>query len=87
MVNEPALPEEKPDVISQLINEKERLSKLLQIVKDRIAEIKSEHPYTMKSLVQSPEKIETRKAELEASIKQLNETLVAYTAKIEEMLR
>jgi hypothetical protein len=87
MVTEPALPEEKPDAISQLIKEKERLSKLLQSVKDRIAEIKSEYPFTMKSLVQSPEKIEARKAKLEASIKQLNETLAAYTAKIEEMLR
>jgi type I restriction enzyme M protein len=87
MVTEPALLEEKPDVIPQLMKEKERLSKLLQSVKDRIAEIKSEYPYTMKSLVQSSEKTEARKAELEASIKQLNETLAAYTAKIEEMLR
>lgn len=87
MVTEPVLPEEKPDAISQLIKEKERLFKLLQIVKDRIAEIKSDYPFTMKSLVQSPEKIEARKAELEARIKQLNETLAAYTEKIEKMLR
>lgn len=87
MVTEPALPEEQPDVISQLIKEKERLAKLLQSIKERIVEIKSEYPYIMKSLVQSPEKTEARKAELEASIKQLNEIFFAYTAKIEEMLR
>ena len=87
MVTEPALPGEQPDAISQLVKEKERLSQLLQSVKDRIAEIKAEYPYTMKSLVQSPQKTEARKAELEGSIKQLHETLAAYKAKIEEMLR
>jgi type I restriction enzyme M protein len=87
MVTEPALPDDKPDAISQLAKEQERLSKLIQAVNDRIAEIKSEYPYTMKSLVQCPEKIAERKTELEANITQLNETLAAYTAKIDEMLR
>lgn len=87
MVAESALPEEKPGTISQLAKEKERLSKLLQNIRDRIAKIKSEYPYTMKSLVQSPEKIEARKAELKERIELLNETLAACTAMIEDMLR
>jgi len=86
MVTESVLPEDKPDAMAQLVKEKERLSKLLQSVKDRITEIKSEYPYTMKPLVQSPEKTNARKTELEAEINQLNETLAAYTARIEEML-
>jgi type I restriction enzyme M protein len=87
MVAEPALPDEKPEAISQLAKEEERFSTLLQNIKDRISEIKSEYPYTMKALLQNPEKVAARKAELEAGIKQLNETLAYYTAKIEEMLR
>jgi Mg2+ and Co2+ transporter CorA len=87
MVADPVLPADKPDAISQLIKEEEQLSRLIQSVSDRIAEIKSEYPYTMKSFVQCPEKIAARKAELETNIERLNETLAAYTAKIEEMLR
>lgn len=87
MVSEPAVPTEKSDGLKVLMKEKERLAKLLQNIKDRIAEIKSEYPYTMKSLVQSSEKIKARKAELEERIKQLNEVLTAFTARIGEMLR
>jgi hypothetical protein len=87
MIGGLAPPEKEQDAASRLAEERERLSTLIQSVKDRIAEIKSEYPYTMKSLVQSPEKTEARKAELEADIERLNETLAAYTAKIEEMLR
>lgn len=87
MVTEPSLSHMKSDGLALLVKEKERLTKLLQSVKDRIAEIKTEYPYTMKSLIQSPDKIEARKAELEENIKQLNEMLATYTAKIEEMLR
>ena len=87
MMSESALPANESDELEFLINEKERLKKLLQTIKDQIEEIKSKYPYTMKSLVQSPEKTKARKIELEKYIKQLNETLAVYTAKIEEMLR
>lgn len=87
MVAEPALRKEKPDTRSQLLREQERLAKLLRIVKDRIAAIQSEYPYTMKSLVLNPEKIEARKTELEEYIQQLYETLAAYAARIEEIQR
>ena len=87
MVTEPALPEDQLDALPLLVKEKERLYGLLQLTKDKIAEIKSGYPYIMKSLVQSPEKVEARKAELEDDIKQLNELLDVYSAKITEMLR
>ena len=87
MVTEPALPEDQLDGLPLLIKEKERLFGLLQVTKDKIAEIKSEYPYIMKSLVQSPEKVEARKVELEENITQLNEMLDVYSAKITEMLR
>lgn len=87
MVCEPAFSEEKSDGFKVLLKEKERLLKLLQSIKEKIANIKSEYPYTMKPLVRSPKKIEARKAELEERIGQLNEALSVYKARIEEMLR
>jgi Mg2+ and Co2+ transporter CorA len=87
MVSEPVLPDAKTDGIALLAKEKERLTKLLQTVNDRIEEIKSDYPYTMKSLVQNPNEVAARKSALEKNIKQFNETLTAYTARIAEMLR
>ena len=87
MVSEPAGQVENSDQFALLGQEKERLLKLLQTIKDKITAIKSEYPYTMKLFVHSPDKIELRKAELEDRIKQLNEVHAAYAAKIAEMLR
>jgi len=86
MLVEPALPGPTPPM-SRYMMEKERLSGSIQAIRDRIAEIKTKFPYTMKTLVQSPETTKERKAELEESIKRSNETLAAYAAKIDEMLR
>ncbi len=87
MVAEPVALHDGPDSAAWLTKERERLNMLLRTLEERIAEIKSEYPYTMKPIVQSPEKTEARKAELMECIGRLNETLAAYTAKIEEMLR
>ena len=81
-----AMTDNKFDTRNQLDIEKERLLNLIQIVKGKISKTKSEYPYTMKSLLQSPQKTEARKAELAETIKQLNETLAAYESKIKEML-
>jgi len=70
-----------------LMKEKKRLTELLRAVRDRIAEIKSEFPYTMKALVLNRKKLEERRTELEEQIKQLNEVLTAYTEKIAELLK
>lgn len=87
MIAEPAVPNEKSEGLAFLMKEKERLTKLLQSIKSTIDEIKSEYPYTIKPIVQSPEKIEARKSELQEQIKSLNEILSAYNRRIEEMLR
>jgi hypothetical protein len=86
MVSEPVLPDKASDGLTVLMQEKERLTKLLQSIRDSIAAIKAEYPYTMKSLVQSPAETATRKAELEKNIQELNEALASYTARIENML-
>jgi len=87
MVSEPAMPDPGSDKLSFMAKEKERLIILLDSVKDDIEKIKSEYPYTMKTLVQSPAQIEARKAELEEDIKRLDVALAAYASRIEELLR
>lgn len=87
MVSEPALLDNKENGMAVLAKEKERLTNLLQIIRDRIAEIKNEYPYTMKDLVHDEEKIADKKTELGDTISQLKETLELYKTKIEEMLR
>jgi peptidoglycan hydrolase CwlO-like protein len=86
MVSESVLPDEKYYSLSFFKKEKDRLSVLLQIVKDDINAIKSRYPYTMKNLLQNTNAIRAKKAELNAKIKELKATLAAYTAKIDEML-
>jgi Mg2+ and Co2+ transporter CorA len=87
MLSRTAVPAERSEGLAILVKEKERFEKLLKNIKDQIVEIKSVYPYTMRDLVQNPEKIDARKAELEERIKQLNEVLSAYTNRIAEMLR
>lgn len=87
MVSEPVLPDSKENGMTILAKEKERLSNLLGIIKDKITEIKDEYPYTMKSLVNDEGKIEEKKVELGDTISQLKETLELYRTRIKEMLR
>lgn len=86
MVTGSTLPVVKADPAFLLVKERERLSKLLQSVREGIKKIKSEYPYNMKNFVQSPDEVEERKAQLESRIEQLNERLAGYKAKIGEML-
>ena len=87
MVTAPDIPDDRHEGLAFLMKEKNRLMRLLQNIKDRIDQIKSEYPYIMKSIVQSPERIRARKLELEEEIKSLNATLLAYRHRIEELLR
>lgn len=85
MVGEP-LPDTNQDVMTQLVQEKERLEHLLKTVKDSIVAIKSEYPYTLKEIVANPEKTAARKLALEAMLKQYKETISLYFVKIEQMM-
>lgn len=87
MVANPVSTDHKENNLTTLLKEKERLTNLLQVVKEQIATIKNEYPYTMKSLVQDDEQIAEKKMELEEMISQLKETLKLYQARIEKMLR
>lgn len=87
LVSEPAVLKNKKEGTAVLAKEKKRLTDLLQILRDRISEIKNTYPYTMKALVRDEKKMAEKKTELEHTISQLQEVLELYKAKIEEMLR
>ena len=86
MISDPALPSKDTDILSQMYKEKDRLLELSQSVKNTIELTKTQYPYTMKEIVDSPKKTESKKDELEKEIEGLNKTLAAYKAKIQEML-
>lgn len=85
VVNSP-LPEQHKDAMTQLTEEKSRLQGLLKSVTECIDTIKSEYPYTMKELLEDPDKIKHKRKELESILSQYNELISTYKAKIEEML-
>ena len=87
MVAEPIVVEPSESALTVLAKEKERLSKTLELIRDQIAEIKSEFPYTMRELVESPEKIAEKKAEIEETLAELKEAYDFYSARLKEMLR
>lgn len=87
MVGNNPLPERHKDAMTQLVEERARLQGLLKSIKESIDAIKSAYPYTMKWIMEDVEKIEQKKQELESVLKQYNELIAIYRAKIEAMLR
>ena len=87
MVAEPVISEKSENGLTILTKEKERLSKTIELIREQITEIKSEYPYTMKDLVDDPEQIAKKKAELEETINELKEAYDIYVERLKEMLR
>ncbi len=87
MVADPVVPEHGENGLSILAKDKERLTKTLELIREQIANIKSEYPYTMKELVNDPEQVAEKQAELEEMIAELKEAHDLYTARLKEMLR
>ena len=73
--------------VALLENEKKRLISLTKTLHDRIKKIKTEYPYSVKDIIENPEKAEQKKAELESIIAQYNEMSERYKAKLAEMMR
>lgn len=87
MVCEPEATLQTEDGLTALKKERERLCSLIAALREEIAKIKSEYPYTVKELVNSREKITEKRAELTELIEQLREAAAAYEKTIKEMLR
>ena len=78
---------EHTDALSLLVKEKDRLSELIKGLKEDIIKIKSEYPYTMKSLIQDSDKISEKKKELEGIIEEWEKALDFYKSKLSEVMR
>ena len=87
MIAETPVPDETENALTLLFREKDRLIALVEGLKDKIAKIKTEYPYTMKTILQSADATAARKAELQAKIDELNAALPIYREKIDRMLR
>jgi len=87
MVAEPVIPEQSENGLTILAKEKERLTRTLELIREQISEIKATYPYTMKDLVEDPEKIAEKKKELEDTINELKVAYDLYAARLKEMLR
>jgi len=87
MVNQSIVTEGEASGLSQMNREQERLTKMLQTIKEQIDEVKSEFPYSMKSLIQDPEKKRAKISEMEKYTEGLGLSIEAYKEKIGELLR
>lgn len=87
MITEHVFIEENKDALVILVKEKERLADLIKGIKEDIIKIKSEYPYTMKSLIKDPDKIKEKKEELEGNIEEWNKVLALYKSKLEDIMR
>lgn len=73
-----SLIEQAQDAMSELIKEKERLECMLSNIRENIAEIKSRYPYTVKEVVEDPNKEQQRRGEIEEILKQYEELKDIY---------
>lgn len=87
MVSEPDIIEKTVDAMTMLKENADNLEKMVSIIQQNIADIKSKYPYTMKDIVENKEKTEERRKEIESIFEQYNEGISLYQAKIDELLR
>ena len=87
MVSAPVLPDRDEDGLVALAKERERLTELLEAVREEIEGLKEEYPYILKSIVESPERTAAKRAELERDAARLRETHVLYQNRLTGLLR
>lgn len=87
MVGDSDTTKRSKNVMLQLAEEKEHLQGLLKPIKKSIEDIKSKYPYNLKGIVDSEEKTEQMRRELEHILEQYNVMIETYERTIEEMLR
>jgi len=87
MITEPVLPEMSPEAAVLMRKEEDRLRKLLDRLNADIAAIKEEYPYTMKELLEDPEKIRQRRQELTEQCKAYRDSEEMYRTRLQGMLK
>lgn len=87
LVSEPVISEHTENALSALIKDKERFMNTIKMIQEEIASIKSSYPYTLKEILDNPQKLEQKQAELKEIISGLKEVYDIYEARLNEMLR
>lgn len=87
IADQPVISGQEEDSFATLVKDKKRLTKALERIREEISETKSEYPYTMKDLVEAPDQIAKKKAEIEKTIAQLKEAYDIYAVRLKELLR
>ena len=83
---EPVLPDRAREAMHMLTEESRRLETMLSSVREQIADIKSRFPYTVKDIVEDPQKEQQRREEIESALAQYQELIKKYKARLAEML-
>ena len=84
-ISDPVLPEMDENSITSLRQERDRLIPLLSDLKERIAKIKLQFPYTVKEIVIDEIRVEQYRNQLKTILKQYQESVANYKARIREM--
>ena len=79
--------DDKADTSTALYRQKESLEKALAAIKKEITVIKSEFPYTMKAFLADQRKIEEKKQELNAVIRQYQDMIGYYQERLSKLVR
>ena len=87
LVSEPVISEHTENALSALIKDKERFMNTIKMIQEEIASINSSYPYTWKEILDDPQKLEQKQAELKEIISGLKEVYDIYEARLNEMLR
>jgi Sec-independent protein translocase protein TatA len=73
--------------IEKLRELKEQLLSMIHAVRSEIRMMKSKYPYTMKGILEDPNRLKAQKEKLTAKLEQYKEMAARYQKKIEEMRR
>lgn len=85
-ISDPVPPEMDVDSITSLRRERDRLIPLLAGLKESIAKIKSQFPYTAKEILLDEKRVEQCRNQLKTLLKQYQESAANYKARIREMM-
>ena len=85
MIIDGEAPESGQDLLTALIEERNRLLALIQSIRAQISLILVRYPFTKKELLNNPEKLKAEKEKLKARLERAKQRAEAYRRRIEEM--
>lgn len=78
---------EDKDPMTYLREEKARLEQSLQTIEEKMEEIKSKYPYTMREILEDKEKLRAKREEYETVLTEYRETEKRYRERVKSLLQ